>query len=332
MQFIEGRAVLSASDLVAFTKCEHLAVQRAEQAAGRRAPAVSDDPFVEVLSRYGDRHEDRVWERLGARGGVSFKDDKSAGGGVSLAGLDQVHQRTVAAMREGVPAIREACLFDGRWLGWIDVAERVERPSEFGDWSYEVVDAKLAGTLRPSAVVQTTLYSQMLTDVQGTVPERLHIELGDGTRESLPVAKTSWYVSHLRDRFDRWLASRATDGDTYPEPVGYCPQCVYQAECAARRRDDVHLSLVAFARTDQRRKLVAAGIDTVVALGRLDDGARVRRLNPTTLDGLRRQAAAQVASRDAGSGVPHVLVKDPLVGEDSQVVPGHGLFRLPEGP
>ena len=54
-----------------------------------------------------------------------------------------VHQ-TIEAMRAGRQVIVQGALANGRWSGRTDILKCVEAPSALGDWSYEVIDTKLA--------------------------------------------------------------------------------------------------------------------------------------------------------------------------------------------
>jgi len=54
-------------------------------------------------------------------------------------------------MRAGPKVIFQAAFFDGRWRGYADFLLRVEHSSKLGDFSYEVLDTKLA---RPFAVLR----------------------------------------------------------------------------------------------------------------------------------------------------------------------------------
>jgi hypothetical protein len=51
----------------------------------------------------------------------------------------------------------------------------VERPSDLGVWSYEVVDTKLARKVKTAALVQMSNYSEQLYRVQGTYPKEMHV-------------------------------------------------------------------------------------------------------------------------------------------------------------
>ena len=52
--------------------------------------------------------------------------------------------RTLAEMQGGVEVIYQASLSDEHWAGRADFLRRVEVPSDLGEWSYEVVDTKIA--------------------------------------------------------------------------------------------------------------------------------------------------------------------------------------------
>ena len=69
-------------------------------------------------------------------------------------------------------------LFSEPWLGKPDFLRRVEVPSDFGDWSYEVVDTKLAREAKAGAVLQITFYTDLLARVQGVEPEEMVLALG----------------------------------------------------------------------------------------------------------------------------------------------------------
>ena len=80
----------------------------------------------------------------------------------------------------------------------------METPSALGAWSYEVVDAKPAWVARGEALLQLLPYSDLLRDVQGTAPERMHLALGGdaGRIESFGVAEHAAYYRVVRQRFE----------------------------------------------------------------------------------------------------------------------------------
>src|SRR5947207_12614116 len=54
----------------------------------------------------------------------------------------------------------------GHWSGRTDILRRVEKPSDLGSWSYEVVDTKLARETKGSTVLQICLYSELVAVAQ----------------------------------------------------------------------------------------------------------------------------------------------------------------------
>ena len=152
-------------------------------------------------------------------------------------------EQTIAAMRAGAEVIYQAALADGDWRGFADFLERVPMPCPaFGDYSYEVLDTKLARHAKPGYLVQLCLYSDLLARVQGTgagadacqCPARKSVRVS-GWMSSPP------FYRRLRRRYETRLA----DGfaGTYPDPVEHCGLCRWSEHCSARWEADDHLSL-----------------------------------------------------------------------------------------
>src|SRR5262249_30013486 len=86
---------------------------------------------------------------------------------------------TAAALQAGAAVVYQAALqsADGEWGGRADFLIRVDRPSALGFWSYEAVETKLARSTRAPALIQLSLYSELLQSIQGIEPERMHLVL-----------------------------------------------------------------------------------------------------------------------------------------------------------
>ncbi|MGH7776226.1 MAG: TM0106 family RecB-like putative nuclease [Candidatus Dormibacterales bacterium] len=314
MQLLDGRLVLSATDLTGFMACEHLAGLELAAARGELERPRRLDPELEVVARRGEAHEAGYLAALESRARV-FRvppPGPTREAHVSAAGA------TVAAMSRGEAFIYQAVFFDGRWLGVADFLRRLDRPSRLGPWSYEVLDTKLARRAKARALLQTCLYSEMLAAVQGRLPEHMHLVLGDGSEVAFRVLDHTCYLASARERLE---AAVATGPSTYPEPVEHCGVCRWAEACEARRRADDHLSLVAGMRRDQAHKLRAAGIETLEALGRAGEGLAVGGIGAAALDGLRRQARLQLEGRSTPGALYELLPPGPA---------GTGLSALPE--
>jgi predicted RecB family nuclease len=317
VQYIDGVLVLSPTDLVAFTGCEHRTYLDREVARGNLERVRRDDPLTNVLRTHGERHEQRYLASL-TRGAATVVHIERPDG--TIAGLHAAEAETLAAMRQGAEVIYQASFFDGRWRGHADFVCRVETPSTLGSWSYEAYDTKLARTTTAGALLQLGDYTRQIARLQGRPPRRLHVVLGDDTVESFPYAEISSYLEAVRDRFVA-AVDFGLDG-TAPDPVAACQHCDWNDRCAGEWRRADHLSLVAGIRRDQRTRLVAAGIDTRTALGALPAGAEVGQIRGATLDALRMQAELQVRSDHQSSPAWELVEPDPQA-------PHRGLAALP---
>jgi uncharacterized protein len=61
---------------------------------------------------------------------------------------------TVETMTRGDAVIVQGAMQSGTWNGRADMLRRVETPSRFGAWSYEVTDTKLARETKGNTVLQ----------------------------------------------------------------------------------------------------------------------------------------------------------------------------------
>lgn len=296
-QLTDGSLVLAATDLTSHLGCPHLTQQRIAIARGERGrPRPADDPHAELVRTRGERHEREQLERLAAELGGYVDLSGHRGGGVDA--IEAGVAATLDAMREGAPLIFQAQFFDGRWQGRADFLRRIDEPSDLGDWSYEVIDTKLARHVKPQTVHQLSLYSRILGDAQRRAPDYAYVILGDGTEERIELARYAALHRHVSRRLEQLV-----DGppqDTYPEPVEHCQVCALAAECHQRRVDDDHLSLVAGARREYRERLVEVGLPTVAELADPPQDFVVNGFGAERFDLLRNQAALQVRSRESG--------------------------------
>ena len=313
MQIVEGKLVLSASDLVGYLECAHLTGLDHSAALGRLRAPMGDDPQLELIRRHGAQHESAYLERLEREG---LRVVRIARPTLTLTGLRAAHQQTLAAMRAGAEVISQAAFFDGRWLGYADFLLRRDRSSSLGDWAYDVADTKLARRVRAGALLQMCVHAEHLERAQGTPPEQLIVIAGDGVEHTQSFDGVAAFYRSVKRSFE---AALRVAPETYPLPVGHCDVCRWTEVCARRRRDDDHLSLVAFMTREQARKISAAGVTTVAALA-AGDPDHIARLGDPTYERLRAQARLQVAQR-SGTQVGHEL---------ATVEANRGLALLPQ--
>ena len=163
MQSLGGIIHLSASDLVGHLNCRYLTNLDLAVARGERQKPAIWDPVLELLAQRGALHEQRYLKHLEANGYPIVRID---GAGIDSSSV----AATLNSMRAGAPIIAQGALQSAEWGGRIDILRRIGKPSELGDWSYEVVDTKLARETKGNTVLQLCLYSDLLADVQKFVP------------------------------------------------------------------------------------------------------------------------------------------------------------------
>jgi uncharacterized protein len=232
-------------------------------------------------------------------------------------GRRRAEAETVEAMSSGVDVVYQGTFFDEAWGGQADFLMRVERPSLFGDWSYEIADTKLARKLKVAALLQMATYAERLTVLQGVAPEFLHVVTGDGVSRPWRLIDVAAYARRARVRLETFVASTPATG---PSPIGYCEQCRWAERCNGELRQADDLGLVAFMRGDHRDALRGVGITTLAQLAEaspellkssgIGADARVR---------LQQQAAEQLRERTTGR-ISRTLLEPQ---------PGLGLLRLP---
>ena len=335
---VDGRVRHSSQDLLAFVRCDRLTALRRQGVRPSTAqPPASEasggSTMADLFIELGEDHEDRVKERYAAEAGdVVTIDVGDRSAPATLAAAE--HTRNL--LHDGVPVVHQGVLLDDHWMGYADFLVRVDSPSSLGSFSYEAADAKLGREVKAAAIVQTSLYSLLLAEIQGYVPERLHLDVGGGQpRVTRPTARSLAYTRRLMDRY---LADHETAGDAIPEPepVPWCASCEFQPECDAWWRDRDDLVHVAGLRATQRTRLRQAGIETIADLAAeppIGADFPVAGIGRRTLDGLASQAAVQVATRERsadsdGTASPVVERLEPERDDDGELQ-WRGLLSLP---
>ncbi|PRD68111.1 nuclease [Malikia spinosa] len=312
MQKRDDGILYSASDLVNYLECEHLTTLDLVD-LHTPLPRSADSEEVRLMQAKGFAHEAEFLAELQRRHARVIdiaKDNDSVARKV---------EATRRAMGDGHDIIFQATLQDGCFIGHADFLRKVHLPSSLGDWSYEVLDTKLARSPKAKFIVQLAYYSAMVAKIQGVEPLSMHVVLGDKTELTYRYADYARYLGMLTQRFlDRVAEPPA---QTYPVPCDKCGQCKWNELCDERRLNDDHLSQVANITRLQVKKLETAGVSTLQALATLPAGAAISKLLPQTLEKLRHQARLQYQGRQTGQRHLEVL---PQVDDELR-----GFARLP---
>src|SRR5882672_3513316 len=317
---IGGRQIrLAGSDLSNHLACRHLTTLDLEVARGERMAPDWAAPDLKVIQELGLRHEKAYLAHLAAQG-LTVENL----GDIEHHEEERLIAETLALMERGAEVIAQGALSDGEWFGRPDILRRVEKPSSGWAWSYEVADTKLARETKATTILQLSLYSDLLKQIQGTLPEFLWVvSPGEGyTGEKYPVLEYAAYYRHVRKRLLKAVGEDAGK-ETYPEPVEHCNVCRWFRECDTKRRADDHLSLVAGIRRQQRDQFEEWNAETMAKLAVLPIPLKERPKHGSKAgyERAREQARVQVEGRTENNLKYELLLP---------VAEGMGFCRLPE--
>lgn len=317
----DGRVVWSASDLKAAAECEFAWVRQLD-ARLKRVEAVEEpaDATLERAGRLGFVHEGRQLDAYRAEfgGGVAeIPEAKSWDAAAPGGAADQ----TIAALRSGADVVYQAAFVDDDFIGFADFLLRD------ADGRYVVQDTKLARRARVTALMQLAAYVDQLDRLGVPRADRVELLLGDGTtsRHSVDDILPTFFLR--RRRLREMIASQRPElgadgpvvawGDPAVIACGRCATCTVEVEA---HRD---LILVAGMRPSQRRRLIAAGIDTIEALATAAAGPA--GMGPDAFASLRTQARLQLTSERRAAEHPGEDAPAPVF----EVVLPAGLAGIP---
>ncbi len=298
-------------------------------------PSLEHDVGFEALIERGEQHEKMVLAEFRAEG-IEIAE-------IASDSLETAAMETRHAVDAGVGLIYQGVLTEPGALGQPALLGRPDFlvradliPSPDGEprpdgVHYEVVDAKLARTAKARAVLQTGFYTQLLANLLPAAPRWMHLFLGNGQRVSLKTAEFSAYERQTRRLLMDFIGDdegQNPPAAPYPDPVEHCAICRWRHSCAARRRDDDDLSLVAGMTKRQVWALKQRGVSSRRGFAELKVLPELRRVKDSSLERAQLQARLQVASEDEGA-IRYALL-DPELDQLGELIPNRGLLALPE--
>ena len=251
MRSVNQSIKYSASDLVNFLGCHHLTELDRQTVLGKISPPDWVNPALELIQQKGIEHEQAYVEQLKSQGfnvcqldGHSVKD-------------------TEESIKKGYEIITQARFEKDGWVGIADILRRVPGESTLGSWYYEIEDTKLSRETKAGTVLQLCLYSELLGNLQGRIPENMYVvKPGTGfPTEKFRYPEFEAYYRSVKVRFQEVL--NAGPRDTYPMPVAKCDTCRWWKECNTKWHVDDHLSLIAGIRNNQIRELEQQGVSSL---------------------------------------------------------------------
>ena len=298
----DGQVIYSASDLAAAARCEYALLRLFDAQLGW-GPAVSaDDDLLARTTKLGGEHEQRHLDEL--RATVDENVTVIGRPRYTAAGLTAAAEATRRAVERRAPAIYQAAMFDGRFVGFADFLV-------YDRDCYRLRDTKLARSVKVEALLQLAAYADALARAGVPVAPEIELVLGDGAVSSyradelLPVYRPR--RAALEQLLDHHLAGGVAVSwqDPAVRACFRCPECTIQV----RAHDD--LLLVAGMRVSQRARLIDGGVSTMHQLAEHTGG--VPALSTRTVNTLAAQARLQTAPRGGGPPPYQLIDAQPLM-------------------
>ena len=222
--------MFSPTSLANFLACQHLTALDRAEAAGQIKKPFFADPGLDLLIKLGLAHEEKYLRYLTEERNLQVTRITQG------PSLDDAAAETVVAIRDGAPVIYQAAFSSQQWQGRADFLIRVEKPGARDGWSYEVVETKLARSTKARAIIQLSFYSDLLSEIQGVMPDRMHVVLGN--REDPDTFSVHRYLAYFRKIQREFENANQVQAETYPDPVDHCGVCGWSSSCDDRWRLD----------------------------------------------------------------------------------------------
>lgn len=274
------------TDLNNHLRCEHLSQLNRQVADGELTKPEARDinfPFFED----GIEFEKNYLQSLMEKGLNIFNPD----------GERLTKEETIAAMREGYDVIYQGFLAHDSWYGYSDFLIKTDCTSDLGQWSYEVLDTKISPQTKATSLLQIALYSDLLKNYQGRIPQQMHI-VTPVKKESYTVQHYLHYLKYIQNNFSSKILNKT---ETYPEICNHCTLCDWQPLCQEKRRKDDYLGFVAGAKKSNIKELKAQNIATLEALAKEPlENIQLKKGSKETSRRLQLQAKTQYLTRTTG--------------------------------
>ena len=286
MESRNGELRFSPSDLTEYLGCAHASALSRAAARGERSKAFVGSAYAELIFAKGDQHEAAYLARLRADGRDVVEVGRAGDFATGAA-------RTAELMREGADVIYQGAFVVGAWRGLADFVERVDAPSDLGDWSYRGRGHEArarAGRAVPCAAA--VLLQRGCRARAGCRRRRWRISSSVGRARDDPAARGGAVLPPSPNRRSR--SGGAERGRRSRIRASTAASARSGGSASAWWRAEDHLSRVAWIRRDQVDRLTGAGIRTRRALAALPRRTRVPDLRALGAREPAQQARLQV--------------------------------------
>ena len=206
---------------------------------------------------------------------------------------------TSRAIVEGKDLIYQGRLGDESWSGFADFLIKVPKKSKLGNYSYEVIDTKISAQPKPDHIMQLANYSDMLSKIQGCMPEQMHIILRDNKKISINTKESMDYYFINKKNFEIFLDGNYLE-NTKPEKCNYCQFCDYQEVCKKKWKDEDSLYQIAGIHKSDIKKIQNQNIKTMRSFAKQSKKNVIKDMSIEKFMKVHNQAILQVFKKESG--------------------------------
>ena len=287
--------------LKSFLSCRYLIFNEVnEKKLGliRKEKTVSDTLRLEQ----GNIHEDQYFKIL--------KDKYSKV--IDIKNLDltreEKFQKTLESMKDGFEVIRGGYLKDEKWIGEFDFLEiNKNLKSNFGDYSYEVIDTKNTANIKVDHVIQVGMYTFLLEKIQGVLPEKFYILLKDLRKEEVKLNQVNEFFKYNKSKYEYFVQNEIDKSK--PEKCSFCNICDWYEECEKIWIKQRHLNQVGGNNKSYIKKFHNGGVKNYDDLANLSSTKKIEGLREEVVQKLKQQAQLQIKYEKTGKPCFEVIKK-----------------------
>jgi len=318
MQKRGGQLIYSPSDLIRFLDSPYASwMERLHLEFPDRLQPDEETAEQRLVANTGEKHETNYLQHLERSGKEVFR--------VPRGDTAEARRITLEAITAGHDIIYQARLELVPFVGFADFLLR--SPDSKGPF-YEVCDTKLAHSVKPYYLVQLCAYGEMLKAIQGEMPQRVRVVLGDRSERMFRTFDYFYYYQSVKEAFLRQMEEFDPNNPPVPEPRANHGRWQSHADRFLEEQD--HPIQVAGITLGQIQKLNRAGITTLTQLAG-SGGTHVARLSHEIHQRLAEQADLQLRTRRQRANAPPDKAVPPVyvVLRPTPNDPRRGLALLP---
>lgn len=148
-------------------------------------------------------------------------------------------KNTENLMAKGSAIIYQGVLSKKGLFGIPDLLEKKKGKSRLGDFYYTVAEIKSGLSVKEKYLVQVMFYAYLLSKIQGFLPPKAYLILGDESRHEIDVKE---HIAWLREKIDG--INKIMNGKgVEPSRITECPNCTWYDVCfeILLKRQDISL-------------------------------------------------------------------------------------------